>query len=212
MKNFNINLNELNFENIGQWPAVIKYIVSGLITILIVGIGVWMLILPHLETYKELVNSETELRTEFENKQQQAATLPKYRAQLYTMEERFGNMLRQLPAQNQMPGLLEDISKTGVASGLTFKLFAPQTQVVHDFYVELPINIEVVGTYHQLAIFLSRVAQMSRIVTLHDFEIFPISMDKEHPKQNNPAISKEAESDLLTMKLTAKIYRYRTIK
>lgn len=99
-----------------------------------------------------------------------------------------------------MPGLLEEISKTGVASGLTFELFAPQPEVSHDFYVELPIKISVVGTYFQLAMFVSRVAQMNRIVTLHDFSIEGVSSKDQ----------KIVSGDELVMNITAKIYRYRT--
>lgn len=99
-----------------------------------------------------------------------------------------------------MPGLLEEISKTGVASGLRFDLFAPQPEVVHDFYVELPIKIAVVGTYFQLAMFISRVAQMNRIVTLHDFTIEGVSSKDQ----------KAVSGDELVMNITAKIYRYRT--
>lgn len=99
-----------------------------------------------------------------------------------------------------MPGLLEDISKTGVASGLKFELFAPQPEVVHEFYVERPIKISVVGTYFQLAMFISRVAEMSRIVTLHDFSIAGLS------SKDNKVVSE----DELVMNITAKIYRYRT--
>lgn len=116
------------------------------------------------------------------------------------MNERFGAMLRQLPAQNEMPGLLEEISKTGIASGLRFELFAPQAEVAHDFYIELPINIRIVGTYMQIALFLSRVAEMSRIVTLHEFSVSGASSKDK----------KTVSEDELVMDITAKIYRYRS--
>ena len=98
------------------------------------------------------------------------------------------------------PNLLEDISKTGTASGLTFELFAPMPEVLHDFYIEVPIKIGVVGNYHQFAVFLSRVAQMSRIVTLHDLVVQGVSSEKQ----------KTSPTGLLSMQMTAKIYRYRT--
>jgi type IV pilus assembly protein PilO len=97
-----------------------------------------------------------------------------------------------------MPGMLEDISKTGIASGLTFTLFAPMPEVPHDFYIELPIKIVVSGNYQQFAVFLSRIGQMNRIITLHDF-----ALDDVKSKTNNT-------DGLLSMQLTAKIYRYRT--
>ena len=127
--------------------------------------------------------------------------MPAYRAQLQTLQERFAAALKQLPAQNEMPGLLEEVSTTGVTSGLKFELFAPQPEVMHDFYVELPIKVSVVGTYFQLATFISRVAQMNRIVTLHDFSIVGVS------SRDN----KVASEDELVMNITAKIYRYRAI-
>jgi type IV pilus assembly protein PilO len=147
-----------------------------------------------------LQKQEVSLKTDFENKQHQAANLQAYRNQLELMNARFGAMLKQLPAKNEMPGLLEEISKTGVASGLKFELFAPQPEIKHDFYVELPIKISVIGTYMQLAMFLSRVAEMSRIVTLHEFTISGVSS-----KDNKPV-----SEDELVMSITAKIYRYRS--
>lgn len=194
----NFNLNELTLDNIGQWPTVAKYSVAVVLAILCLGFGYWLLIKPNIELYDSVVNDEISLKADFERKQQLASNLQAYKNQLQIMNERFGNMLKQLPAQNEMPGLLEDISKTGIASGLSFQLFAPMPEVVHDFYIELPINIKVDGNYHQLALFLSRIAEMSRIVTLHDFDIVL------------PGDKKEITSgDLLEMTITAKIYRYR---
>ncbi|WP_131780946.1 type 4a pilus biogenesis protein PilO [Legionella gresilensis] len=195
-----INLNELTLENVGQWPPLIKYLAALLLAAIIIGFGYLFLIKPNLETHASLLNQEQTLRAEFEQKQRLAANLVAYKLQLQVMKERFGAMLKQLPAENEMPGLLEDISKTGIASGLTFDSFAPQTEVKHDFYIELPIKIAVVGNYHQLAVFVSRVIQMSRIVTLHDFEI----------KQQIDEKQKKPIGDLLIMQLTAKIYRYKT--
>ncbi|KTC76120.1 Tfp pilus assembly protein PilO [Legionella birminghamensis] len=196
----NLNLSELTLENAGQWPPMVKYIVAGILAMLVIGLGYWLIIKSYFEEYDSLKTTQTALKTEFEQKQRQAANLQAYRTQMQVMTARFGKMLKQLPAQNEMPGLLEDISKTGISSGLTFELFAPAPEVVHDFYIEVPINIVVIGNYHQLAVFLSRVAQMSRIVTLHDFEINTVKEEKQ----------KTASGDLLEMKLTAKIYRYKS--
>lgn len=194
-----INLGELTLDNIGEWPRVIKYCIASLLAAIVIGVGYWTIIKSNFEQYNTLSAQEKTLRTDFEIKQRPAANLPAYKNQLEIMNERFGNMLKQLPAQNEMPGLLEDISKTGVASGLAFELFAPMPEVSHDFYIELPINIKVVGNYHQLAVFISRIAEMSRIVTLHDFDIVVVN--------NKQAIR---SGDLLEMKITAKIYRYKT--
>lgn len=195
-----LKLNELTLENIDKWPLVVRYLLAALLALIIMGLGYWVLVMPNFEQYNTLLTQEKTLKTQFEYKQQQAVNLQSYKNQLDIMKERFGNMLKQLPAQNEMPGLLEDISKTGIESGLTFELFAPMPEIVHDFYIELPISIKVIGNYHQLALFLSRVVQMSRIVTLHDFTISVVSKDKQ----------KTASGDLLEMEITAKIYRYRT--
>ena len=200
-----INLKDLSLDNVGQWPLAIKIGVISFLAFLLIGMGYWLIIKDNFAQYDTLKEQEATLRVEFELKQQQAANLQAYRNQMKIMEERFGNMLRQLPTENEMPSLLEDISRTGIVSGLTFNLFAPQPEVQHDFYIELPINIEVVGNYHNLAVFLSRVAQMSRIVTLHDFVITGAATQK-----NNVGDQKNNAGDQLIMKLTAKIYRYRS--
>lgn len=196
----NININELSLENIGQWPPIIKITVVAFFSLLIVVIGYMLLAKPHFDEYAFLQTQEADLKTKFETKQHQASNLQGYRDQVQQMQERFGSMLRQLPTENEMPALLDDISKTGVASGLTFESFTPLPEVVHDFYIEVPIKISVVGSYHQLAVFLSRVVQMGRIVTLHDFVIQRASKD------DKPI----ASGDSLVMQMTAKIYRYRT--
>lgn len=194
------NLNELTLDNVGRWPIPVKLGVVGGVCVLIIALGYWLIAKSNFEQYDTLQSKEATLKTDFETKAHQASSLQAYRNQLQLMNERFGAMLRLLPAKNEMPGLLEEISKTGLASGLKFELFAPQPEVVHDFYIELPINITVVGTYMQLALFISRVAQMSRIVTLHDFSIAGVS------SKDNKTVSE----DELAMSITAKIYRYRT--
>lgn len=195
-----INLSELNLENLGQWPIAVKAAAILGVGVLIIGLGYWLIVKPNFEKLSGLEAQETTLRSDFETKQRQASNLEAYRNQLAIMNERFGTMLKQLPAKNEMPGLLEEISKTGVASGLKFELFAPQKEVDHDFYIELPIKISVVGTYFQLATFLSRVAEMNRIVTLHEFSIEGVSTDANKPNSE----------DELVMNITAKIYRYRS--
>ncbi|MCE0723114.1 MULTISPECIES: type 4a pilus biogenesis protein PilO [Legionella] len=195
-----LSLNELTLENVGQWPVVVKSCVLMGVSILIIALGYWLIIQDNFTQFNKLKGEEATLKTDFENKQRQLFNLPAYRMQLQLMMERFALMLKQLPEKNQMPGLLEDISKTGVASGLKFELFAPQPEVVHDFYIERPIKISVVGTYFQLAMFISRVAEMDRIVTLHDFSIEGVSSKDK----------KVVSEDELVMNITAKIYRYRT--
>lgn len=194
-----INLSELTLDNIGQWPLPIKMGSIAGVAFLIIALGYWLIVKANFEQLASMEAQEVTLKTDFETKQRQAANLQAYRNQLELMNERFGTMLKLLPAKNEMPGLLEEISKTGVASGLKFELFAPQAEVKQDFYVELPIKITVIGTYMQLAIFLSRVAEMSRIVTLHEFSIAGLT------SKDNKVVSE----DELVMNITAKIYRYR---
>ena len=130
---------------------------------------------------------------EFENKQQRAANLDAYRAQLSEMERSFGAMLRQLPGKTEVPNLLVDISQTGLAAGLQEKLFQPGAEKGNGFYAELPIHIKLVGSYHDFGSFVSGIAALPRIVTLHDIQITPVD-----PKSY----------DNLTMDVTAKTYRY----
>jgi len=196
----NFSLSELTLDNVGQWPKGIKIGVVVFVALLLIGMGYWLIAKENFEQYNTLKAQEIPLKSDFEIKQFQASNLDAYRNQMVLMAERFGNMLKQLPTQNEMPGLLEDISKTGISSGLAFDLFAPLPEVSHDFYLELPIKVSVVGNYHQFAVFLSRVTLMDRIVTLHDFLIEGVSPDKQN---TNPG-------ELLNMKMTAKIYRYRT--
>jgi len=204
--NLSMNFSELSVDNIGKWPKPIKYGIILITVMLLFIIGYQLLIKSNIEESDILATKEKKLRTDFESFQEMASNLNGYRVQMEVMQERFGNMLKQLPTKNEMPGLLEDISKTGRASGLTFDLFAPQPEVKHDFYIEVPIQIVVVGNYHQLAVFLSRVGQMGRIVTLHDFVIEGAVEDKQKAEK----IEKPVQGEKLVMTITATIYRYRT--
>lgn len=191
-----INLNELTFDNFAFWPKPIKIAVVVIALVLLIAAGYWFLIMPEYDSLNSLRNNEKTLRADFEHKQQQAANLNAYKNQLTKMQKKFGSLVSKLPNKNEMDKLLEDISRTGISSGLKFELFKPGAEVEHDFYIELPIDMIVVGTYHQLAVFLSRIAAMNRIVTLHDLTIE--SADK----------GKGGED--LRMTITAKIYRYQT--
>ena len=139
---------------------------------------------------------EMDLRNQFESKQQRAANLDAYKGQLAEMERTFGAMLRQLPGKTEVPNLLVDISQTGLAAGLQEKLFQPASEQSKGFYAELPIKIKLVGSFHQFGNFVSGIAALPRIVTLHDIEIKP------------EGAGKDAGFDNLTMDVTAKTYRY----
>jgi type IV pilus assembly protein PilO len=160
----------------------------------VVGAGIYYTIIedkaPALERVKQ---EEDNLREVFKNKQKKAVNFDAYKAQLAQMEQSFGTMLRQLPGETEIPSLIVDISQTGLAAGLQEKLFVPQSEVPKDFYAEKPITISLSGGYHEIANFVSGVAALPRIVTLHDINISP-----EDP----------SNYDMLTLQVTAKTYRY----
>lgn len=185
-------LNELDFSNIGDWPAIVK----ALLILILAGLLVagWYFLYAE-DQYKELERVERveqDLRQDFEIKQARAANLDAYRAQLAEMRESFGSMLRQLPNKTEVADLLVDVSQTGLAAGLEFELFQPQGEVPKDFYAELPIKIRVIGDYHEFGEFVSGLAALPRIVTVHDVKISP----------------RRGDSAGLQLEATAKTYRY----
>lgn len=170
----------------------VRIVAIAIMCILILLLGYWFDTKKQAAMLDRFQKEEIELKTTFETKQHKAANLEAYKEQMKTMKESFGALLRQLPEKSEVPGLLEDISHQGLATGLEFRSIRLQNENVIDFYAELPIDISVVGTYHQLAEFVSNVASLPRIVTLHDFTI-------EKTK---------ADPNLLQMNITAKTYRY----
>lgn len=209
MKNINlknINLNELSIENIGDWPILIKSLIMWTIVFVILALGYFFSFSDQMVQLDALKDKEITLRQTMEMKQQLAVNLPLYKIQLSKMQKEFGTLLKQLPPKAEIPELLEDISRTGIRAGLNFQLFDPQPEVEHDFYVEIPIKIIVDGTYHQMAQFISDVAGMRRIVTLHDFDIhFPKEEDAK-----KKLLRKINGRWPLIMMITAKIYRYKS--
>ncbi|WP_133135795.1 type 4a pilus biogenesis protein PilO [Legionella rowbothamii] len=194
-----ISFHELTLETMGQWPKSVKtgmlLGLSGLILIL----GYCLVIHDNLSSYMELHAQEIILKADFETKQRQVVNLDAYRHQLFKLKEQFTPLLRYLPVDNELYGLLEKISKIGMISGLKFLLFAPQAEEVHGFYTILPIKISIEGDYFQLASFLSQITTMERIVTFHDFSI----------KGGLSHCNQPACDEVLVMNATAKIYRYR---
>lgn len=187
-------LKSLDVNDIGRWPFAFRAAVIALVFVVVVGVGVWMTIVkdkaPQLERVKQ---EEQNLRVAFENKQKKAANYDEYRKQLDQMEQSFGTMLRQLPAETEIPSLIVDISQTGLAAGLQEKLFQPQSEVPKDFYAEKPILIHLSGSYHDIANFVSGIAALPRIVTLHDINV----------SRDNADVF-----DQLSIEVTAKTYRY----
>ena len=189
-------LRTLDPRDPGRWPLLVRGLFVVLIFVVCAGFA-WYLLVWN-EDRPALAKAEADeqdLRSQFENKQQRAANLDAYKAQLAEMERSFGAMLRQLPGKTEVPNLLVDISQTGLAAGLSEKLFQPGAEKGNGFYAELPIKIRLVGTYHQFGAFVSGIAALPRIVTLHDIQIAPVD-------------AKSGGYDNLTMDVTAKTYRY----
>lgn len=187
-------LKSLDANDVGRWPFIFRAAVILIIFLAVVGFGVYWTIIkdkaPQLERAQE---DEQTLRLTFENKQRKAANYDAYKDQLAQIEQSFGTMLRQLPGQTEIPSLIVDVSQTGLAAGLQEKLFQPQPEIPKDFYAEKPIKIRLSGGYHEIANFVSGVAALPRIVTLHDINITPESPD---------------QFDKLIIEVTAQTYRY----
>lgn len=188
-----IDLNDLDFNNIGSWPGALKVIIAVLVFVVLLFLGYHFHLKELQGRLERAEGQEATLRKEFSEKSFKAANLDAYKAQLVEIEDRFGTLLMQLPSDTEVPGLLEDITQMGLDSGLEFESITLQPEVAQQFYIELPIHIAVQGNYHDIATFVSSVAGLPRIVTLHDFDILPTG-------EGNP--------DLLKMNILAKTYRY----
>ncbi len=185
------DLNELDLNNIANWPLPARIAVIAMVFVGVLGLGYWLDIKDQRISLEKAESKETELRQTFETKAKKAANLAAYEQQLDEMKASFGAMLRQLPNKTEVAELLVDISQTGLASGLEFELFKPQGEVPREFYAELPISIRVKGDYHEFGSFISGVAALPRIVTVHDIQMAP-----------------SADGGRLTMEMLAKTYRY----
>ncbi|WP_456447566.1 type 4a pilus biogenesis protein PilO [Thiolapillus sp.] len=185
------DFSDLSLENVGEWPVVVKLVTALILCAGIIGAGYYYFIADEYVALEKVAKTEKSLRQEFERKQAKAVNLEAYKLQLKEMQESFGAMLRQLPDKTEVAALLVDVSQTGLAAGLEFKLFQPMPEVKQDFYAELPIKIKVVGDYHEFGEFVSGLAALPRIVTVHDVKI-----------------SKDKDSGQLIMEAMAKTYRY----
>jgi type IV pilus assembly protein PilO len=187
-------LRALDPRDPGRWPLPIRIGAVAVAFVVLSLVGIYMLVWneqrPELQRRQA---EEQQLRQEFKDKHAKAVNLELYKQQLKDIERSFGALLRQLPGKTEVPSLLVDISQTGLAAGLQEKLFQPEAEQKKDFYAELPIKIRLTGSYHQLGEFVSGIAALPRIVTLHDIDI----------KSDN----KDAY-DQLTLELVAKTYRY----
>ena len=187
-------LKSLDINDVGRWPLAFRAAVIALVFVAVCALGIWFTIIkdkaPLLARAEQ---EEMELKITFENKQRKAANYDAYRAQLSDIEQSFGTMLRQLPGKTEIPSLIVDISQTGLAAGLQEKLFRPEAEIPRDFYAEKPIRIRLSGSYHEIANFVSGIAALPRIVTLHNIDI-----------------TREGEDnfDRLSLEVTAQTYRY----
>ncbi|GAA5443531.1 hypothetical protein Misp06_01708 [Microbulbifer sp. NBRC 101763] len=189
----NLDINDIDFSRVGVWPLPGRVALLVIITAIIIGLGYYFWVGDLYSRLDIAAKKEQDLFTQFEKKQFEAANLDAYREQLVEMEETFGALLKQLPKDTEVPGLLEDIDEYGRGSGLTIEKVALQDELVGEFYVELPIRIQVHGGYHEFGSFISGIAGMPRIVTLHDFNI---------------SASRDS-GGLLNMVINAKTYRYK---
>lgn len=188
------DLRNLDVNDVGRWPLLFRAGVILLVFLMVAGLGTyWFIIEDRAPQLNRAQDDEQTLRVTFENKQRKAANYDAYKAQLSQIEQSFGTMLRQLPGETEIPSLIVDISQTGLAAGLQEKLFQPQAEIPKDFYAEKPIKIRLSGGYHEIANFVSGIASLPRIVTLHDINITP---------------EEQGTYDLLSLDVTAKTYRY----
>jgi len=195
MKELLEQLRNLDPRDPGRWPFAVRAGAVGLCFVVLTAFCFWYFVWqnqrPELQA---LQDKEQQLRAEFRSKHAKATNLAVYKQQLQDIEKSFGAMLRQLPSKTEVDNLLVDISQTGLAAALEEKLFQPQDEVQKDFYAERPIKIRLTGSYHQFGAFVSGIAALPRIVTLHDVDIVPVAGSTSY--------------DNLQMELTAKTYRY----
>jgi type IV pilus assembly protein PilO len=189
------DLRNLDTNDPGRWPLPIRAGVVAIAFVAVVAAGIyWFVVQSVMPALEREQQTELDLRAQFEDRQRKAANFDAYRAQLNDIERDFGAMLRQLPGKTEVPNLLVDISQTGLGAGLEEQLFQPTGEVQKDFYAELPIKLRYTGSYHELGNFVSGIAALPRIVTLHDISIHRVSND--------------SSPDELSLDVTAKTYRY----
>lgn len=195
----NLDLNQfkdLDMENVGDWPGIVKGFFTILVFAAVIGATYYFDTQHQIVQLERERKTELDLKGEFETKQRKAVNLQAYRDQMTEMCDSFRHMLRQLPTSTEIPGLIDDISQSEAYSGLEFEETKYLKERKAGFYTEKPVAITVRGDYHQLGMFVSRVSSLPRIVTLHDYTIAPVKA------------ARGAVSDKLTLSITAKTYRY----
>jgi len=184
------DINKLDLKTLADWPLPTKLAALALLCVAIVTAGWWFDWRSGMETLDTAKQKETELRSVFTTKKNQAINLEAYKKQLADIEQAFGALLKQLPNKQEMDALITDVNQAGLGRGLQFELFKPEAETVSEFYAETPIRVKVTGGYHDIAAFVSDVSKLSRIVTLQDVSMEP------------------AKDGVLNMDAIIKTYRY----
>jgi type IV pilus assembly protein PilO len=194
-------LRDLDFNDIGSAPISVRYLILGVLLVIILAIGYFLLIKAKTEQLKQVQGLELSLRAEFEQKQAKAANLEAYEAQLAEMQELLETMFRQLPSRTEMDKLLVDVSQTALGAGIDVQLFQPNAEAYHDFYAERPISVRMLGDYHQFGEFVSGVASLPRVVilTMHDIAL---------RRADTRDIGVSTNDGRLILEGTVKTYRY----
>ncbi|GLX82030.1 type IV pilus inner membrane component PilO [Thalassotalea eurytherma] len=192
----NIDLSQfdnLELDNIGQWPKAAKIMLAVFLSVLTLALGFFLVVSDKIKNLENTAQQEQTLKQEYQAKYHIAANLETFQQQMEDAEAMFATQLKSLPESHETPGLLDDITFVGTTSGLNFKHINWQPEIIQEIYVELPIDIEVVGNYHDFGNFVSKIAGLPRIVTIQDFKMTINDQNK----------------DILTLKIQAKTYRYR---
>jgi type IV pilus assembly protein PilO len=198
-----LRLNELTWDNRSLWPQAYRYLVCALPGFCIFFLVFYFFIYPMLGRYDVFMVEQAKLLKQLQQSHREVMSIHDFDVQIQQMKNKFSSLLKQLPTKNEMPSLLESISNTGIALGLTFQLFAPQPEIKHAFYVEIPVNITMVGTYEQMIRFFIKLSNLSQLITVHDFTVTSATdMNEALAEATSPAQEK------LIMTVTVKIYQY----
>lgn len=191
------SFNSLDPQNMGNWPASVKLTIYIFILLVTMALAYFVLISPLMDNINNAHSQQDSLLNQYQEKESKLRNLKLYQIQVEDMEHTFGELLQQLPKETEIPGLVEDINFTGVSSGLRFNNIKVKPEIKQEFFIELPMSIEAQGDYHSFGAFVSGLAALPRIVTLHDFVIETLPPEKN-----------KSEVPALTIKVDAKTYRY----
>ena len=193
LSNFLAQFDNLELENIDQWPPAAKIVLAIFLAVVVTALGYFLIISDKIDELDRAKAEEITLKSQYQTKYHVAANLDLFKAQMEEAELMFANQLKSLPDSHETPGLLDDITFVGTTSDLDFVKLNWQPEITREIYVELPIDIEVIGSYHDFGHFVSKIAGLPRIVTLHNFNISTLSNGKGN----------------LSLTLQAKTYRYK---